>query len=62
MWQSKKSISLTSYKSAALENLDDDDDDVDIGRIWESIRRSMITSAVESLGYCDMKQHKPRLH
>jgi hypothetical protein len=50
-----------------LENLDDDDDDddgdgdgdVDISRVWESIRGNMKDSATESLGYYELKHHKP---
>jgi len=40
-----------------LENLDDDV--VDINRIWEYISESMKTSGKESLGYYELKQHRP---
>jgi hypothetical protein len=40
----------------ALEKLDDD---MDINRAWESIRKNMKASATDSLGYCELKQHKP---
>jgi hypothetical protein len=39
----------------ALENLDDD---VDIKRAWETIRKNIKISAIESLGYHELK-HKP---
>jgi hypothetical protein len=52
-----------SNRFAALGNLndddDDDDDDVDINRAWKNIRENMKTSATESLGYYELKQHKP---
>jgi hypothetical protein len=49
-----------SNRCAAFENLDDDDgdDDTDINRACESIRENKKASAVESLGYYDLKQHK----
>jgi hypothetical protein len=34
-------------------------DDEDINRAWESIKENIKTSAKESLGLHDMKQHKP---
>jgi hypothetical protein len=40
----------------ALEHLDDD---VDINRTWETIRENIEISAMGSLGYCKLKQHKP---
>jgi hypothetical protein len=54
----------------ALENLNDDDDDddggggggggdVDISRAWESIRENMKASATDSLGFYELKEHKP---
>jgi hypothetical protein len=49
-----------------LENLDvddgdddDDDDDIDISMAWEIIRKYIKTTATESLGYCELKQHIP---
>jgi hypothetical protein len=38
---------------------DDDDDDVDISRVWESSGENMETSSLESIGYYELKQHKP---
>jgi hypothetical protein len=43
-----------------LENLDDDDDDdVERSRARKSIRDIIKVSATDSLGYCELKQHKP---
>jgi hypothetical protein len=39
-----------------LENLDNDGD---INRTWENIKESIQTSARESLGLHESKQHKP---
>jgi len=39
-----------------LENLIDDED---INRAWENIKENIITSAKESLGLQELKQHKP---
>ena len=39
-----------------MENLNDN---VDINRAWENIKENIITSAKESLGLCELKQHKP---
>ena len=41
---------------AALENLSDDDD---INRDWENIKENIKTSATDSLGLQELKQHKP---
>jgi hypothetical protein len=41
-----------------LENLDDH---VDINRAWESIGENIKISAKESLGYYELKKHKPWL-
>jgi hypothetical protein len=41
---------------AALENVSDDED---ISRAWESIKENIKSSAKESLGLHEMKQHKP---
>jgi hypothetical protein len=35
----------------ALENLDDDEEEEDVNRAWESIREDIKISAKESLGY-----------
>ena len=40
----------------ALENVSEDED---INRVWESIKENIKTSATESLGMHEMKQHKP---
>jgi hypothetical protein len=51
----KYRIEITK-RFAALENLIDDED---IDRAWESIRENIKTSAKESLGLHETKQHKP---
>jgi hypothetical protein len=48
-------IEITN-RFAALENVSEDDD---INRGWESIKENIKTSAMESLGMHEMKQHKP---
>jgi hypothetical protein len=45
-----------SKRFSALENLDE----VDINRAWETIIENIKISAKESLGYYEMKKHKPR--
>ena len=45
-----------SNKFAALENLSYGKD---INRAWENIKESIKTSAKESLGLQELKQHKP---
>jgi len=45
-----------SNRFAALENLNDSED---INRAWENIKANIKTSAKESLGLHQMKQHKP---
>jgi hypothetical protein len=45
-----------SNRFAALEELDTE---VDINRAWETIRESIKISAKESLGYHELKKHKP---
>jgi hypothetical protein len=47
-----------SNRCPALENLVDDD--VGINRTWESIRGNIRASVAESVGYCELKSHKPR--
>jgi hypothetical protein len=44
-------------KSAALRNLEDSGD---INKAWDSIRQNIKISIQESLGYCELKHHKPR--
>ena len=39
-----------------MENLNDDED---VNRTWENIKRNIKTSAKESLGLLELKQHKP---
>jgi len=39
-----------------LENLDVDED---VNRAWENIKENIKTSATESLGLHEWKQHKP---
>jgi hypothetical protein len=60
MWKSKKSTYYVtiSNRFTSLENLDVDDDVGDICRIWESIRKTVQASAVDRLGYYELKQHK----
>jgi len=48
-------IEITN-RCAALENLSDDKD---INRAWENIKENIKTSARESLGLQELKQHKP---
>jgi hypothetical protein len=48
-------IEITN-RFAALENVSDDED---INRVWESLKENIKTSAKESLGLHEMKQHKP---
>jgi hypothetical protein len=45
-----------SNRFGALENLDND---VDINRAWETIRENIKISAKVSLGYYELKKHKP---
>jgi predicted transcriptional regulator len=44
-----------SNRSAVLENLDAE---MDINRVWETIRENIKISAKESLGYYELKKHK----
>ena len=46
-----------SNRLAALENFSDDED---INRAWENIKENIQTSAKESLGLCELKQHNSR--
>jgi hypothetical protein len=39
-----------------LENLDTE---VDVNKAWETIRENIKISAKESLGYYELKKHKP---
>ena len=48
-------IEITN-RFAALENVSEDED---INRAWKSIKENIKTSATESLGMHEMKQHKP---
>jgi hypothetical protein len=45
-----------SNRSAALEDLDTE---VEINTIWETIRENIKISAKETLGYYELKKHKP---
>jgi len=45
-----------SDRFAALENLNDSRD---INRVWENIKKTIKTSAKESPGLHELKQHKP---
>ena len=48
-------IEITN-RFAALQNISGEED---INRAWESIKENIETSATESLGMHEMKQHKP---
>jgi hypothetical protein len=48
-------IEITN-RFSALENLSDDEN---INRVWEIIKGNVKTSAKESLGLQELKQHKP---
>jgi hypothetical protein len=48
----------TSNRLAYLENLDTE---ANINNYWETIRENIKISAKESLGYYELKQHKPWL-
>jgi len=48
-------IEITN-RFATLENLSDDED---INRAWENTKENIKTSAKESLGMHELKQHKP---
>jgi hypothetical protein len=48
--------SEVSNRFAALEDLDAE---VEINSAWETIRENMKISAKESLGYYELKKHKP---
>jgi hypothetical protein len=45
-----------SKRFAALENLSDSKD---INRAWENIKENIKTTAKESIGLHELKQHKP---
>ena len=51
----KYQIKITN-RFAALENLNVDED---VNRVWENIKENIKTSAKESLGLHEWKQHKP---
>ena len=51
----KYQIEIT-HRFATLENLNVDKD---VNRVWENIKETMKTSAKESLGLHEWKQHKP---
>ena len=48
-----------SNRFAALENLSYSED---TDRAWENIKENIKTSAKESLGLSELKQHKPWFH
>jgi len=48
-------IEITN-RFAALENLSDDKD---VNRTWENVKENIKTSAKESVGLHELKQHKP---
>ena len=49
-------VASHANRFAALENVSEDED---INRGWENIKEYIKTSATESLGMHEMKQHKP---
>ena len=51
----KYHIEITN-RFEALENLNVDED---VNRVWENIKENIKTSAKESLGLHEWKQHKP---
>jgi hypothetical protein len=58
--QGKEQFSVeVSNRFAALEDLDTE---VEINSAWETIRENIKTSAEESLGYFELKKHKPWFH
>jgi hypothetical protein len=42
--------------------VEDSDEEIETIRAWEKIRENIKMSAKESLGYCELKKHKPRFH
>ena len=48
---------ICNSRFAALENSNEDEDDVN--KTWENIKEIIKTSAKESLGVHELKQHKP---
>jgi hypothetical protein len=55
--QSKEQYRVkASNRFAALEDLDAD---TEINSVWETIRENVKISAKESLGYFELKKHKP---
>jgi hypothetical protein len=52
----KKYQIKTSNRFASLENLNDSED---INRAWENIKDNIKSSAKDSLGQYELKQHKP---
>jgi hypothetical protein len=55
-WRLRKYQIEITNRFAALEDLDVDED---INRAWENIKENIKTSAKESLGLHELKQHKP---
>jgi len=53
-FKEKYQIEITN-RFVALENLDDDED---TNRTWENIKENIKTSAKDSLGLHELKQHK----
>jgi hypothetical protein len=47
---------LVSNRFAALKDLDAE---VEINSAWEIIRKNTKISAIQSLGYVELKKHKP---
>jgi len=49
-------LEVRTNRSVALENLSDGED---VNRAWENIKENIKTSAKDSLGLHELKQHKP---
>ena len=52
----RKEYQIEISNKLTVENLSDCED---INRAWENIKENITTSVKESLGLCELKQHKP---
>jgi hypothetical protein len=56
-WRFRKKYQIEiKNRFAALENLNAEED---VNKAWENIKENIKTSAKESLGVHELKQHKP---
>ena len=55
-WRLGNSIRLRYKQLCSMANVRDSED---MNRAWENIKENIQTSAKESLGLCELKQHKP---